>query len=171
MKKKTLKALYTSMTIGIMSMSCYWVSPAQEAGAAVFYLYPEVGIYVPTSSGLDTTAALGLIGGVGLFDFLVLELEYQRRFERDATPSGNLFNAAVAFRFPVGNLFPHGSVGLGFVHTEWPGSDKVDFLMPFGAGVDFGPWGIFSAGLGVEYGYIQNRSDYVLPYLRLGLTF
>jgi len=171
MKKKSLKALYASMMIGIMSMSCYLVCPAQEAGAAVFYLYPEVGIYVPTSSGLDTTATLGLIGGVGLFDFLVLELEYQRRFERDATPSGNLFNAAAALRIPVGKIVPYGSVGVGFVHTEWLGSDKVDFLMPFGAGVDFGPWGIFSAGLGVEYGYIENRSDYVLPYLRLGLIF
>jgi len=168
MKKK---ALCTSMMIGILSMSCYLVSPAQEADAAVFYLYPEVGIYVPTSSGLDTTATLGLVGGVGLFDFLVLELEYQRRFERDATPSGNLLNANAVLRFPTGKLVPYASVGAGFVHTNLLGSDEVDFLMPFGAGIDFGPWAIFSFGLGVEYGYVQDRSDFVLPYLRLGLTF
>ena len=164
-------ALSTSMMIGILSLSCYLVSPAQKADAAVFYLYPEVGIYVPTNSDLDTTATLGLSGGVGLFDFLVLELEYQRRFERDATPSGNLFNANAALRFSFKKVVPYGSVGIGLLHTESSGSDDVDFMMPFSAGVDFGPWAIFSFGLGVEYGYVQNRSDFVLPYLRLGLTF
>ena len=164
-------ALSTSIMIGILSLGCYLLSPAQEADAAVFYLYPEAGIYVPTNSDLDTTATLGLSGGVGLFDFLVLELEYQRRFERDATPSGNLFNANAALRFSFNKVVPYGSVGIGFLHTERSGSDDVDFMMPFSAGVDFGPWAIFSFGLGVEYGYVQNRSDFVLPYLRLGLTF
>ena len=164
-------ALSTSMMIGILSLSCYLLSPAQRADAAVFYLYPEVGIYVPTNSDLDTTATLGLSGGVGLFDFLVLELEYQRRFERDATPSGNLFNANAALRFSFKKVVPYGSVGIGLLLTESSGSDDVDFMMPFSAGVDFGPWAIFSFGLGVEYGYVQNRSDFVLPYLRLGLTF
>ena len=164
-------ALSTSMVIGILSLSCYLVSPAQKADAAVFYLYPEVGIYVPTNGDLDTAGTLGLSGGVGLFDFLVLELEYQRRFERDATPSGNLFNANAALRFSFRKVVPYGSVGIGLLLTESSGSDDVDFMMPFSAGVDFGPWAIFSFGLGVEYGYVQNRSDFVLPYLRLGLTF
>jgi len=168
MKTKTLS---TSMMIGILSLSCYLVTPAEEADAAVFYLYPEVGIYVPTNSDLDTTATLGLTGGAGLFDFLVLELEYQRRFERDTTPSGNLLNANAVFRFSFGKIVPYASVGAGIIHTNSQGSDEVDFMMPFGAGVDFGPWTIFSLGLGVEYGYVQDRSDFVLPYLRFGLTF
>ena len=161
---------YTSMMIGILSITCL-LSPAQKVDAAIFYVYPEVGIYVPTDSDLDTTATVGLVGGIGLFDFLVLELEYQRRIEQDATPSGNLFNANAALRFSFKEVVPYGSVGIGLLHTESSGSDDVDFMMPFSAGVDFGPWAIFSFGLGVEYGYVQDRSDFVLPYLRLGLTF
>ena len=163
--------LYTGMMIGILSITCL-LSPAQKVDAAIFYVYPEAGIYVPTDSDLDTTATVGLVGGIGLFDFLVLELEYQRRIEQDATPSGNLLNASAAFRFSFDKVVPYGSVGIGFLHTEnTERSDDVDFMMPFSAGVDFGPWAIFSFGLGVEYGYVQGQSDFVLPYLRLGFTF
>ena len=168
MKKK---ALYTNMMIGSLIISCCWLAPVQKADAAVVYIYPEAGVFFPTDSDLDTTATIGLTAGVGLLNFLALELEYQRILEKDNTPSGNIFNAAAALRIPTGKIVPYGSVGVGFIYSDTSGSNDVDFMMPFSAGVDFGPYAIFSFGLGVEYGYVQDQSDYVLPYLRLGLTF
>lgn len=143
----------------------------QRTEAAVIYIYPEVGAFIPTTSALDNSASLGVTGGVGLIKYLTLELEYQRVFSRKRTPAANIVNANGVVRIPVRKIIPYGSLGFGIIHAKVAGKHDADFLVPFGLGVDFGPWLLLTTGIGAEYTYVKGGPDFVLPYFRIGVTF
>ena len=136
---------------------------------ASFYVRPRAGVAIPTS-GNDPYYSVGGTLGYKWLPFFSTEASYLRLLGHNTAPDGHTVRGQGVVSAPIGIFAPFGSLGVGWIDYDVPGSSS-EVMTIFGGGLTVSKILFLSASVGVEYAIIPNKADLIEPYVSIGITF